>query len=306
MKLLKLPVTSIQRFSTQDGPGIRTVVFFKGCPLRCAWCHNPETQSTRQQIFYTAQHCIGCGACREVCPTKAHFLDPEGNHCFDPARCTGCLACTTVCPTGAVEPVSKQMSVDEILHEVLKDQVFYGDRGGLTLSGGEPLLHREGSLELLRRAKENHISTVVETSGYFDESAIVPLAKYTDLFLWDFKDGDPKRHMEYTGVSSEKILRNLFLMDQQDTKILLRSVIVKGINLDNTHLRRLAETASKLKHCAGVELIPYHAYGGSKNRQLGYADSGRKEWIPSAEEMQEANRKLQQFLMITKNHLHGT
>lgn len=295
--MMLLPVTNIQRFSTQDGPGIRTTVFLKGCPLRCKWCHNPETQSSRQQIFYTAQNCIGCGACIEVCPKGAHFLDKDNSHRFDVTLCTGCLSCTNACPANAVEPVSKLMSPDEIIHVVLKDKVFYGNEGGITISGGEPLMHAEGCLGLLQLAKENGLSTVIETSGYFDEAYIEQLAKLTDLFLWDFKDGDAQRHMENTGVSNEKIMHNLFLMDAQETEILLRSVMVKGINMDDIHLCKMAETVSKLKHCIGAELIPYHAYGGSKNEQLGYEDNGRKDWIPAKDEMHAANERLQQLIL---------
>jgi len=292
-----LPVTKIQRFSTHDGPGIRTTVFLKGCPLRCKWCHNPETQSCHQQIFYTPQSCIGCGACIEACPNRAHFFDQEGNHCFDVTLCKGCLACTNVCPAKAVEPVSSLMTESEIIDEVLKDKAFYGDKGGITLSGGEPLLYAEGCLELLRIAKESKISTVVETSGYFDAAYIEQLAKLTDLFLWDFKDGNEQRHMENNGVSNEKILHNLFLTDAQETKILLRCIMVKGINMDDNHFGTIAETVSRLKHCVGVELFPYHAYGGSKNEQLGYEDNGRKEWVPTTDDMHFAKERLRELTL---------
>jgi pyruvate formate lyase activating enzyme len=291
-----LPVTNIQRFSTHDGPGVRTTVFLKGCPLRCKWCHNPETQSCRQQIFYTSKNCIGCSECVKVCPTGALFFDEVGTHRFNVLKCTGCLNCTTVCPAKAVEPVSKWMTVEEIFDVVLKDKVFYGAAGGMTLSGGEPLLHAEGCLELLKLARENGISTAIETSGYFDEAYIEPLTKLTDLFLWDFKDGNLQRHVETTGVSNEKILHNLFLTDEKDTRILLRSTIVKGINMDDNHLHEIAKIVSRLKHCIGVELLPYHAYGGSKNEQLGYEDNGRQDWIPTADEMRIYRERLRHLL----------
>ncbi len=287
-----LPVTSIQRFSTHDGPGIRTTVFLKGCPLRCEWCHNPETISTRNQILYSHQNCIGCGACVDICPTSAHYFDKKQIHRFDVKLCNGCLKCVDVCPTNAIESASRLMSVEEIINEVLKDKVFYGENGGITLSGGEPLLHAEGCLEILRLAKKNGLSTAIETSGYFDSSYIEKLAELTDIFLWDFKDGDNERHRKYTGVSNEKILHNLFLLDKQETKIILRCIMVKGINMDDIRFLAIAETFSKLKHCIGVELLPYHAFGGSKNEQLGYTDNGRKYWIPTIEDMIFAKERL--------------
>jgi len=190
------------------------------------------------------------------------------------------------------------MTAEDIFRVVLKDKAFYGDRGGITLSGGEPLLHAQECIELLHLVKENGISTAIETSGYFDQSYIPRLAKLTDLFIWDFKDGNTQRHIKNTGLSNEIIIKNLFLTDRQNSKILLRSVMVKGLNMDDSHLKTLAETVSRLGNCIGVELLAYHAYGGSKNEQLGYEDNGRKEWIPSTEEMGIVHKRLQHIVPV--------
>ena len=194
-----IPITKIQRFSTHDGPGIRTTVFMKGCPLRCKWCHNPETQLLRNQVFYTPQKCIGCAECIKVCKNGAHKMDEEYGHVFNSTLCIGCLKCARVCPTQALESTSCDMSVSEIMDIVMKDYAFYSDKGGITLSGGEPMLHAEECLELLSLSKKSGISTAIETCGYFDENYIEQIAKVTDLFLWDFKDGNTNRHKENTG-----------------------------------------------------------------------------------------------------------
>lgn len=280
-----IPVTNIQRFSTHDGEGIRTTVFLKGCPLRCSWCHNPETQSTEQQIYYTAQYCIGCGACAGGCPGKAHTLNENGYHEFWADKCRGYGTCIAVCPSGAIEGASRLMSIEEIIHQVMKDKAFYGKDGGMTLSGGEPMMHPEASIGLLKMAKAQGISTALETSGYFDRQYIPQLAEYTDYFLWDYKDSSRERHKAYTGFYPDKILENLFLLDQYDVKIILRCIIVRNVNGEMEHYRAIADTYHALSHCTGVELLPYHPYGGSKMEQLGYGDNGRKEWIPSSDEI---------------------
>ncbi|MEA4889865.1 MAG: glycyl-radical enzyme activating protein [Clostridiaceae bacterium] len=287
-----LLVTNIQRFSTHDGDGIRTTVFLKGCPLRCKWCHNPETQSFGQQILYTAQTCIGCGACAAVCPNQAHRFSPEHVHQFHVEQCAACGRCLIACPAGAVEAAAKPMSADEIMDQVRRDKVFYGASGGITLSGGEPLAHAEECLELLKRTKAENMTTAVETSGFFDGAYIPQLAEYTDLFLWDCKDSDARRHKAYTGVCPDKILGNLHQLDRYDVKIILRCILVNGVNTEETHYRALAGLYHQLSHCAGVELLPYHAYGGSKRVQMGYADDGVKAWIPQPDVLQQATAVL--------------
>ncbi len=259
-------VTNIQRFCMHDGPGIRTVVFFAGCPLRCRWCHNPETQISRPQIYYDEKKCIRCGACGS-CINGAHTFAPD--HLYFRKVCTACGQCTIHCSTGALSPVSSLMKTSDILKEVYKDMAFYGKIGGMTLSGGEPMGQPEAALALLREAKQAGISTAIETSGYFDESYISELCRYTDVLLWDFKDSDDLRHTANTGVSNRKILSNLRQADRFDVTIILRCILLKNINYNPEHLEKIRALSQSLIHCSRVDFLPYHPMGDSKNRLLG-------------------------------------
>lgn len=285
-KLMLLPVTKIQKFCTHDGPGIRTTVFLKGCPLRCIWCHNPETQSTKPEFFFSPQFCIGCGACTAACPEGLHTL--TGAHLPDRSRCTGCMACTAACPTGALEACMQMMSPDDIMAEVLKDRAFYGTAGGLTLSGGEPLLHGQGLLPILQAARDTGITTVIETCGVFDSSLLPEIIPLTDLFLWDVKDTDDTRHRANTGVPVGPVLANLRLADSLGARTRLRCILLQGVNLNEEHLARISELYHSLKNCEGIELLPYHTYGDSKNLQLGRKSAAHPEWIPSDDQLDAA------------------
>lgn len=275
---MKIPVTGIQRFCMHDGPGLRTVVFLKGCPLRCKWCHNPETQNSFRQIFYDEKKCIGCGACA-VCPNQAHVFRPD--HAFDRVKCTACGSCTELCPTGALERAARMMEPDEILELVERDRDFFGQEGGLTLSGGEPMAHPEESLLLLKKAKEAGISTAVETCGYFDSRYIPDLCQHADTLLWDFKDSDAERHRYYTGVSNQKILENLKEADRQGGNIVLRCILLQGINYTPKHIGQIEALYRSLVNCHRVDFLPYHPMGSDKYRLLGIEDTFHdKRYIP--------------------------
>lgn len=289
-----MKVTEIQRFCMHDGPGTRTVVFLKGCPLRCSWCHNPETQSASREILFYQQKCIGCGACAAVCNNGAHRIT-NNIHSFDRDSCTGCMKCTKVCCSKALITSFTEMTTDEIIAEVEKDRVFYGDSGGITLSGGEPLIQPYEALELLQKCKDRGIKTAMETCGYFDSSFIPDLVSFTDCFLWDFKDGNDKRHREYTGVSNEKIVSNLLLADSLGAKSVMRCIMVKGVNMKEDHYNAIVDLWHRLKHCKYVELIPYHAYGGSKMLALGKKDNANPVWIPAENDIQQAKQFLQKL-----------
>ena len=292
----RLPVTDIQRFCMHDGPGVRTVVFLKGCPLRCAWCHNPETQRATPEMLFYASKCIDCGACVSACPTGAHSLRPERR--FDRAKCTACGRCAAICCTDAITPAATDKTVEEILATVLRDKAFYGDcgsaTGGITVSGGEPMTHPEGVLTLLAACKEAGITTCVETCGEFSPTYLPGLIQVTDLFLWDVKDTDPARHKAYTGVDNTRILQNLKQADRMGAKTRLRCILVNGVNTVESHYEALAALYRSLRHCEGIELLPYHAYGGSKMIPLGMADNGRGEWIPDGETVEAAKEFLRE------------
>lgn len=268
---MKLEVTDIQKGCTHDGPGLRTTVFLKGCPLRCRWCHNPETQRKGKETYYRPDKCIGCFRCVEVCPVHAHTAQ-EGLHLYDPENCIRCMACSEACPGGAMKAVSKTMELEDVVNEVLSDRIFYRNRGGLTVSGGEPTVQKEGLLALLDAVKAEGIHTCLETCGYFPESLVPALAQRVDLFLFDVKDTDDARHLDNTGGDLSRILYNLQLLDRCGAKTVLRCILIPEVNLLDGHAQSLAELYRSLSHCQYIELLLYHPYGLSKSEQLGRED----------------------------------
>lgn len=293
---MKVNITDIQRFCMHDGPGIRTAVFFKGCPLRCIWCHNPETQSFSYEIYYDEKKCLNCMMC-EKCGSNAHVFN--GRHIFKRENCVMCGKCMEICPSGALSVDSKNVTAEYIMDEVKKDVPFYGQKGGVTLSGGEPMAQPEAALAILRLAKEANINTAIETCGFFDGRYIPELCRYTDTFLWDFKDSINARHIENTGVSNEKILKNLHMADENGANIVLRCILIKGINYSTEHFENVKKLKDSLKNCNKVDFIPYHPMGSSKYRLLGREDTAMKtqcsakEMIPSKEELEFARKFIQ-------------
>lgn len=287
---IKLRITDVQRFCMHDGPGIRTTVFLKGCPLRCAWCHNPETQRSASELLFYHNKCISCGECVGKCPNTAHVINER--HYIDRTKCIACGECVAACPAGALEICGRLMSVDEILAVIEKDVAFYSQNGGVTISGGEPFMQGEGMLCLLRACKQRGINTAVETCGYADVSVLRAAVPYTDLFLWDIKDTNGIRHKQYTGVSTQRILQNLSLINELNAEIRLRCIMVNGINTDESHYYAIADIAKTIHDLDGVELIPYHAYAGTKAVFLGLEDNGKKEWIPTEQQLLQAKRLL--------------
>ncbi len=264
-------IFDIEKFALHDGPGIRTVVFMKGCPLRCLWCHNPESQSFKAELLFNGSRCRMCGKCAAVCKSDCHAIG-EGKHSFDREKCLQCGLCTTYCPGDALKLCGREMSVDEVMEEVLKDKVFYETSGGgITLSGGEPLAHIDFTAELLQAAKANLLHTAVETCGFAPWEHIEQLLGSTDLWLYDIK-AVPEKHRELTGVSFDLILDNLKKLAGSGANIVLRCPLVPGINDEEAHLLQIARLAGQLKNIQEINLEPYHPLGESKGELMGRCD----------------------------------
>lgn len=262
-------IFNIQRFSINDGPGIRTTVFLKGCMLDCAWCHNPESKSNKRQLMFYESRCIGCGACVGACGRSLHSFDGEGRHSINREKCIACGACAEVC-VGALEMCGTEKTVDEIIAEVRKDESFYKNSGGgLTVSGGEPFMQHEFALAILKAAKEQGIHTCIETCGYTKREIIEEFIPYVDIFLWDVKETDSARHKEFTGVNNEIILDNLRYINGRGASIVLRCPLIEGYNYREEHLRAIGRLAEELNGVMRVDVEPYHPLGQSKSEAMG-------------------------------------
>ncbi len=286
-------IFNIQHYCVHDGPGVRTGVFFKGCPLRCRWCANPESNELRPQLMYDALKCIGCGYCVDACPTGA-VLPTSGPVKQDRSRCTGCGLCVTACRTSAREIAGRTVSADEVMKEIRMDALFYGSDGGVTLTGGECLLQPDFALELLRRSKAEGIGTAIETSGYTQFETFERIAPYLDIALYDVKVMDGEKHRQYTGVSNERILENLRRLSAElGIPVIARTPLIPGVNDDEANLRAmgtfLREQVPTLRE---VDLLPYHRLGEGKWAQLEAAEHREVDTHVPGETELEACRKL--------------
>lgn len=262
-------IFNIQKFCVNDGPGIRTTVFLKGCPLRCIWCHNPESKKTAPEMFYNAQKCVKCGRCAKACDKVCHEFSDDV-HLYDREKCAVCGKCAEVCPTEALETAGYEISVEDVLRDVLKDKIFYDNSGGgMTVSGGEPMLQFDFTLSLMKAAKEAGLHTCMETCGYAPEERYREIAPYVDIFLFDYKITDPEKHRECTGVTNELILSNLRMLDGAGSKTILRCPIIPTVNDTEEHLSAIANLANSLSNVLEINIEPYHPLGSGKSEMLG-------------------------------------
>ncbi len=268
-------VFDIQKFSIHDGPGIRTTVFLKGCPLRCVWCHNPESQHRAPQLSFNPERCIGCGFCFAHCEHSAH-VTVDGLHRIDRTRCVVCGACTEGCYPRALEIIGRRMSVDDVIADVLRDKPFYETSGGgMTVSGGEPFMQLDFTAALLERARAEGLHTCIETCGFAPSAHIERLRPLVDLWLYDLKETDNARHREVTGVPNDGILANLRHLHDRGAAIVLRLPLVPGVNDSDDHFAAVAALVRDLPDLHGVEIMPYHKLGEGKLQRLGMQDVPR-------------------------------
>lgn len=281
-------ITNIQKFSIHDGDGIRTTVFFKGCPLKCEWCHNPETQRYERELQYDSEKCTGCGSCARVCPSGAITMQ-SGKPSLDKSVCTLCGKCVNFCPAGIREIIGEEYPVKNLIHELKKDLMFYEDSGGgVTLSGGEVMtMSTDYILAIAKALKKEDITLTIDTCGYVSYDKFEAILPYVNTFLYDVKVMDPELHKQYIGVDNKLILENLVKLADAGARIYIRIPTVKEVNGNE---QNMTETIKFLKehdiHPAQINLLPYHNTGSGKYAKLDMEYKGTDLHAPSSEEME--------------------
>ena len=289
----KALIANVQKYNMHDGPGVRTLVFFKGCPLRCKWCSNPENLERKYQVLYKRNACIDCGACVPVCPVGIHTISNITNtHEINrDIECIGCRKCEKACPESALSISGQMMTISEILEIIEEDRTFYDlSGGGVTIGGGDPLMSPDPVANLLMACKKEGINTAVETSGYSRIESLLQVAEFTDLFLYDIKHIDSKKHYELTGVHNEQILKNLKELLHRRYNVKIRMPLLKGLNDSQEDIKGVIDFLMPFRDCKnfkGIDILPYHKFGVSKYKQLGwdYPLDGVPEATLSSEEL---------------------
>lgn len=288
-------IFDIKKFAVHDGPGIRTTVFFKGCPLNCLWCHNPESVSFQSEIQYIEQKCLKCRACEAICPNGAHTF-VNGIHKFERSRCTSCGTCVKVCIEKALILCGKEMSVEEVLQIVLQDRDFYEQSGGgATLSGGECLMQADFCQQLLKALKKEKIHCAVDTCGFVRREAIKKVAPYTDLFLYDLKHIDEKEHQYCTGQSNQIIIENLKYLDSLGKNIEIRIPLIPKMN--EHAIDKMGDFLGTLKSIQRVKVLPYNNLITSKYNAVGKTCRMPEVEPPNEEKIAETMKILEKYCL---------
>jgi len=261
-------IFAIKRYAIHDGPNIRTTVFFKGCPLSCWWCHNPEGIDRAVALVWDRGKCVGCSACLQQCPSQSLVAAPDGV-VWRRESCLGCGGCVEACPALALEATGREASVDEVMAALVQDQPFFDQSGGgVTFSGGEPLAQPEFLLALLKECGRLGVHRAVDTSGFAPADVLLQVAEEADLFLFDLKLMDRDRHRLFTGVSNALILDNLRLLAERGTPVQVRLPLIAGVNDDVANLQAVGAFVAELPGVAAVDLLPYHGAAAAKYREL--------------------------------------
>jgi len=288
----------VKRFALHDGPGVRTTVFLKGCPLSCSWCHNPESQNPNPELMFWADRCVGCGACAAACPSGAISIS-RGTARTDRTRCTACGACVDVCPFGARAIAGEAWSLDRLVREIEKDLLFYDESGGgVTLSGGEPLAQASFSISLLSECRKRRIHTAVDTCGHAEWEVLRDAARWADLILYDVKHPSADRHRELTGVTNERILENLRRLDGEGCVLWIRVPVIPGLNDAPEDIAALGGIVADLDAVEAVHLLPYHPGGEAKRERLGKTASPRSETADPADAASRASEILRRIVDV--------
>lgn len=289
-------IFDIKRYAISDGPGIRIAIYFKGCPLRCAWCHNPESHSPKVQKLYTASKCIGAQDCIEVCPENALTLTTNGI-VTDFEKCTLCGKCANACPTKAIEMSGKLYDINELMQIVERERVHIEhSNGGVTFSGGEPLMHKDFLIEMLKACGDKGLHRAVDTCGYAPSETLLEVAKHTDLFLYDLKLMNPEQHKKWTGKDNLLILENLKILAEAGANLNIRIPFIKNVNTSKEEVLKMAEFIASLPGKKPmVNLLPYHNIAVTKYNKLELVYNSQDMDEPAEDEIQHAIAVLKSF-----------